>query len=212
SKDCAPDDVIVVSSTSRCNTAGHIAFTYKKGQRPIWSMGFGAMGFALPSAAGAWFASGGRRIIMLEGDGSLQLNIQELQTIRHHNINAKLFVFSNSGYAAIASMQDRNFAGFHVGSDEPSGVSMPRLEDLAKAYGFPFTRIAEDGGIEEGVRKTLAADGPVICEILGDMRFDEIPKCVSSVNAEGRRVSAALENPWPFLPDAELAAIFERLP
>jgi acetolactate synthase-1/2/3 large subunit len=170
------------------------------------------MGFALPSVTGAWFASGRRRIIALEGDGSLQLNIQELQTIRHHNINAKLFIFSNGGYAAIATMQDRNFAGFHVGSDAASGLSMPDLERIAQAYGFAYTRIPADNGIEEGVRNTLDMDGPVICELVGDMRFDEIPKCVSSVNAEGSRVSAALENPYPFLSDSELAAIYARLP
>jgi acetolactate synthase-1/2/3 large subunit len=208
---CRPDDVIVVSSTSRCNTAGHIAFKYRAGQRPISSMAFGSMGFALPSVTGAWFASGRRRVIMLEGDGSLQLNIQELETIRSRGMNAKLFIFSNGGYAAIAAMQDRNFAGFRVGSDEASGVSLPRLERIAEAYGIAFTRISTDGEIEEGVRETLALDGPVICEMLGDMHFDEIPKCVSSVNAEGRRVSAALENPYPFLPEAELAAMYGRL-
>ncbi len=78
-------------------------------------MGFGSMGFALPSVVGAWFASDKSRVIALEGDGSLQLNIQELQTLVHHNINAKLFIFTNDGYAAIATMQNRNFDGFHLG-------------------------------------------------------------------------------------------------
>jgi acetolactate synthase-1/2/3 large subunit len=211
SRHCAQDDVIVVSSTSRCNTAGHIAFACKRGQRPISSMGLGSMGFALPSVSGAWFASG-KRVIMLEGDGSLQLNIQELQTIRHHNVNAKLFVFANGGYAAIAAMQDRNFAGFRVGSDAASGVSMPDLEGIAAAYGIPFARIATNADIEAGVQGVLDTDGPVLCEVRGDMAFDEIPKCVSSLDADGRRVSAALENPYPFLPEAELAALYARLP
>jgi acetolactate synthase-1/2/3 large subunit len=211
SKHSAPGDVFVVSSTSRCNTAGHIACAYAKGQRPISSMAFGAMGFALPSVVGAWFASGGRRVIMLEGDGSLQLNIQELQTLRHHNINAKLFIFSNNGYAAVAAMQDRNFAGFRVGSDEASGVSMPCLERIAGAYGFPFVRIATDDALEEGIREAMDTTGPVICEILGDMHFDEIPKCISSVNEEGTRVSAALENPYPFLPEEMISTLYARL-
>ncbi len=203
------DDVVVVTSTSRCNSAGHMAFNYKSGQRSVSSMGFGSMGFALPSVIGAWFASR-HRIIMLEGDGSLQLNIQELQTICHHRINAKLFVFSNGGYAAIVAMQDRNFSGFHVGSDDASGVSLPSLEKIATAYGIPYMRLLPDS-LDEDVRRTLNIDGPVLCEIPGDIHFDEIPKCISSINAEGRIVSAALENPYPFLSEAEMSALHSRL-
>ena len=204
------DDAVVVSSTSRCNTAGHLAFCYRQGQRPVSSMGMGSMGFALPSVVGAWFASGKKRVIMLEGDGSLQLNIQELQTIVYHGIDAKLFVFSNSGYAAIATMQDRNFDGRHVGSDAPSGVSMPSLQRIAGAYGLPYVRIEDDSQIEKGVQAAMQTKGPVLCEVLGDMAFDEIPKCISHVNAEGKRVSAALENPFPFLSESVVREIFER--
>ncbi|WP_374287726.1 thiamine pyrophosphate-binding protein [Desulfovibrio desulfuricans] len=204
------DDAVVVSSTSRCNTAGHLAFCYRQGQRPVSSMGMGSMGFALPSVVGAWFGSGKKRVIMLEGDGSLQLNIQELQTIIHHGIDAKLFVFSNSGYAAIATMQDRNFDGRHLGSDAPSGVSMPSLQRIAGAYGLPYVRIEDDSQIEKGVQAAMQTKGPVLCEVLGDMAFDEIPKCISHVNAEGKRVSAALENPFPFLSESVVREIFER--
>lgn len=204
------DDAVVVSSTSRCNTAGHVAFCYRQGQRPVSSMGMGSMGFALPSVVGAWFGSGKKRVIMLEGDGSLQLNIQELQTIIHHGIDAKLFVFSNSGYAAIATMQDRNFDGRHLGSDAPSGVSMPSLQRIAGAYGLPYVRIEDDSQIEKGVQAAMQTKGPVLCEVLGDMAFDEIPKCISHVNAEGKRVSAALENPFPFLSESVVREIFER--
>ena len=172
---------------------------------PISSMGMGSMGFALPSAVGAAFAAGlHRRLIVLEGDGSFQLNIQELQTIRQHGINAKIFVFCNGGYAAIATMQDRNFSGFHVASDAGSGVTMPDLERIAQAYGYAFVRIANNAEIESGVAAALGTPGPVLCEVVGDILFDEIPKCISSVNEQGVRVSAALENPFPFfrvLPD-----------
>lgn len=204
------DDAVVVSSTSRCNTAGHVAFCYRQGQRPVSSMGMGSMGFALPSVVGVWFGSGKKRVIMFEGDGSLQLNIQELQTIIHHGIDAKLFVFSNSGYAAIATMQDRNFDGRHLGSDAPSGVSMPSLQRIAGAYGLPYVRIEDDSQIEKGVQAAMQTKGPVLCEVLGDMAFDEIPKCISHVNAEGKRVSAALENPFPFLSESVVREIFER--
>ncbi len=212
---CTVDDVISISSTSRCNTAGHIAFRHKAGQRLISSMGFGSMGFALPHAVGAWFASDApvdsRRVIMFEGDGSLQLNIQELQTIVHHGINAKMFIFSNTGYAAIATMQDRNFGGFHVGSDPDSGVTIPNLGRIADAYGIPYYLIEDNEHIEDVVREVMGMQGPVLCEFRGSILFDEIPKCISSVDETGKRVSAALENPFPFLSEEEMDSIYRDI-
>lgn len=208
---CTQDDVIVVSSTSRCNTAGHMAFKHKKGQKVISSMGFGSMGFALPSVVGSWFASKGQRVIMLEGDGSLQLNIQELQTIVHHKINAKMFIFHNAGYAAIATMQDRNFSGFHVGSDEESGVTMPDLGKISAAYGIPYYSISYNSEIENTIDSVLECDGPVICEFIGSITFDEIPKCISYLDKSGKRVSASLENPFPFLTEQEMKQIYAKL-
>lgn len=167
------------------------------------------MGFALPSVIGSWFASEGHRIIMLEGDGSLQLNIQELQTIVYHKINAKMFIFHNTGYAAIATMQDRNFEGFHVGCDEGSGVTMPDLRKISNAYGIPYCRIVKNEEIEEKIKRTMDCDGPAICEFFGSITFDEIPKCISRLDEDGKRVSAVLENPFPFLPEDEMAEIYE---
>lgn len=208
---CKKEDVIVASSTSRCNTAGHMAFKHKQGQRTISSMGYGSMGFALPSVVGAWFASNKNQIIMFEGDGSLQLNIQEFQTIVHHNINAKMFIFHNCGYAAIATMQNRNFNGFHVGCDEDSGVTLPSTKKISEAYGIPFYKIEKNFQVKEIVPKVMAEKGAVICEFDGSITFDEIPKCISSVNSEGKRVSAALENPYPFLSEEEMSEIYSKL-
>lgn len=211
SEHCKADDALVFSSTSRCNTAGHIAFKRKAGQKAVSSMGLGSMGFALPSAVGAHFASKGSRVIVLEGDGSLQLNIQELQTIRHYAINAKIFVFSNGGYAAIKTMQDRNFGARHVGCTEFSGISMPSLEKIALAYGFPYYHIETDEEISETIKAVMESGGAAICEIRGDIDFDEIPKCISSVGADGKITSAALENPYPFLTERELDDIYSEL-
>jgi acetolactate synthase-1/2/3 large subunit len=209
SEQCTQKDVIVASSTSRCNTAGHMAFKHKAGQKTISSMGFGSMGFALPSVIGAWFASGGQRVIMLEGDGSLQLNIQELQTIVHNRINAKMFIFHNAGYAAIATMQNRNFDGFHVGSDGESGVTMPNLKKVSEAYGIPYYSIDRNEDIDSIIGEVMRDEGPVICEFTGSILYDEIPKCISSLDENGNRVSAALENPFPFLGTDEMNEIYK---
>ncbi len=205
---CDKTDVIVASSTSRCNTAGHMAFKHKKNQKTISSMGFGSMGFALPSVVGAWFGSDKKRMIMLEGDGSLQLNIQELQTVAHHDINVKMFIFDNTGYAAIATMQNRNFEGFHVGSDAESGVTFPNLRKIADAYAIPYFFVNRSEESEKIIKQAMETEGPVICEFQGSILYDEIPKCISMLDKDGNRVSATLENPFPFLQQSEMDEIY----
>ncbi len=200
------EDTIVISSTSRCNTAGHIAFDRKRDQRSVSSMGFGSMGFALPSAVGAYYAGGKRRVLVFEGDGSFQLNIQELETIVSNGVDARMFIFNNSGYAAITTMQDRNFDGYYVGSNADSGLWMPDLEKIAAAYGFPYRRVERNDDIPGAVHWAMEENpGPCIVDIRGTLAFDEIPKCISSIDERtGQRVSAALENPFPFLSEEEL--------
>ena len=203
------EDTLVVSSTSRCNTAGHIAFNRKRGQKSISSMGFGSMGFALPSAVGAYYAGDKRRVVMLEGDGSLQLNIQELETVVSNGIDARMFIFNNVGYAAITTMQDRNFEGFYVGSNEKSGLFMPDLKRISEAYGIPYRSIERNEDIEDVVRWAMdEMHGVCLVDIKGALSFDEIPKCISRVDEKtGQRISAFLENPFPFLSDEEMDEI-----
>lgn len=212
SKYAKAEDTIVISSTSRCNTAGHIAFEHKRGQKTISSMAMGSMGFALPQAVGAYYANGKKRIVMIEGDGSFQLNIQELQTIVSNHIDVKMFLFNNRGYAAITMMQERNFDGFYVGSNEWSGLNMPDFEKIAYAYGIPYRRIDRMQEIQDKVKETMEIEGPVICDIQGSLWFDEIPKCISHVDEEtGERVSACLENPYPFLSEDKMKEIEREL-
>ena len=207
------EDILVVSSTSRCNTAGHIAFDRKRDQKSVSSMGFGSMGFALPSAVGAYYAGGKRRVLVFEGDGSFQLNIQELETIVSNGVDARMFIFNNSGYAAITTMQDRNFDGYYVGSNEQSGLWMPDLKKIAAAYGFPYRLVERDEDVPSAVRWAMEEiSGPCIVDIRGALSFDEIPKCISSVDERtGQRVSAALENPFPFLSKEELENVLAYL-
>lgn len=203
------NDTIVISSTSRCNTAGHIAFDRKRGQKSISSMGYGSMGFALPSAIGAFYAGNGKRVIMIEGDGSFQLNLQEMETAVSNCIDVKMFIFNNDGYAAITTMQERNFDGFYVGSNEQSGLYMPNIRKLSEAYGIPYRSIERNEDISDAVKWAMKeATGACIVDIKGSLSFDEIPKCISRVDERtGQRVSAYLENPFPFLSDDEMKEI-----
>ena len=120
-----------------------------------------------------------------------------------------MFIFHNAGYAAISTMQNRNFDGFHVGCDEESGVTMPNLSKVSEAYGIPYFRIEKNEEIEETIEKVMSKEGPVVCEFIGSITFDEIPKCISSLDENGNRVSASLENPFPFLSEDEMNKIYK---
>ena len=122
-----------------------------------------------------------------------------------------MFVFNNVGYAAIATMQNRNFDGFHVGSDGESGVTFPNLQKLADAYEITYYSVDRSEDSDGVIMKTLHCEGPVICEFKGSILYDEIPKCISMIDKEGKRVSASLENPFPFLEQSKLDEIYKGL-
>ena len=158
------------------------------------------MGYDLPAAIGAWAASGGHEIICVSGDGSIQMNLQELQTIIHHRMPIKLFVINNGGYHSIRQTQ-RNFFGEPlVGIGADSGdLSFPDMEKLAGAYGYPYTRIESNAQLCK-IQDVLAMEGPVICEVMVDTRQKFEPKAASRRMEDGSMVSAPLEDLAPFLP------------
>jgi acetolactate synthase-1/2/3 large subunit len=142
------------------------------GQRIITNSGCAAMGYGLPAAIGACFA-GARRVICFEGDGSLQMNIQELQTVAHHQLPIKIFVFNNGGYLSIRTTQNLYFEGRKIGESARSGVSFPDFVKVAEAYGIPATRITTlEEQHENPTRRTdtqidriLDEPGPFLCDV-----------------------------------------------
>lgn len=122
-----------------------------------------------------------------------------------------MLIFHNAGYAAIATMQDRNFNGFHIGCDMESGVTLPDLKKVADAYGIAYYCINSNEEIDTVLAQVMNMDGAVICEFIGSITFDEIPKCISSLDESGNRVSALLENPFPFLSEQEMQEIYAEL-
>ena len=119
-----------------------------------------------------------------------------------------MFIFDNTGYAAIATMQNRNFEGFHVGSDAESGVTFPNLRKIADAYAIPYFFVNRSEESEKIIKQAMETEGPVICEFQGSILYDEIPKCISMLDKDGNRVSATLENPFPFLEQSEMDEIY----
>ena len=199
------EDVIVESSSGRsCGIIG-MSYERKDGQIEIGAMGLGSMGFALPASIGACIASGKNRTITLEGDGSLQHNLQELALVRGYQLPLKLFILSNAGYASIAVMQDNHFESRNAGCNAESGVYCCDLKKLADLYDLNYYIIHDDSEIVPVIEKVLADNEPVLCEVQADYTFDEIPKAMTKVNPDGTLSSSVLEDMFPFLPEEETA-------
>jgi acetolactate synthase-1/2/3 large subunit len=197
------DDVIVQSPTGRACTVIGLAYERKEGQVEIGSMSLGSMGFAIPGAIGACIACGKRRTITLDGDGSLQHNLQELALIRGYGLPVKLFIVNNNGYSSISVMQDNHFQSRYAGCGPESGVFLCDGKKLANLYGLNYYAIHGDDEIAPVVQQTMADDEPVLCEIFADRTFDEIPKAASRLNPDGSMSSSVLEDLYPFLPKEE---------
>lgn len=195
--------ITVVGNGSACVVGSH-GYEIKPGQRFIINSAVASMGYDLPAAIGACIAAGKREVICISGDGSIQMNLQELQTIIHHRLPIKLFVINNGGYHSIRQTQKNFFQGPLVGIGADSGdLSFPSLEKLAFAYGYPYQRIERNEDLFQ-IKETLEKEGPCICEIMADIEQKFEPKCASRRLEDGTMVSAPLEDLAPFLPREEL--------
>ena len=192
------DAVVVTGNGTACVTMFQAGIV-KKGQRIFWNSGCAAMGYDLPAAIGACIGAGKRPVVCLAGDGSLQMNIQELQTMAHHKLPIKLFVLNNYGYSSIRQTQDTFFGGRHTACDPDTGVSFPDVIKVAKAHCLPTDRITKHAGMREKIEKVLRSGGPVVCEVMlsPDQKF--MPRASSKKMDDGRIVSAPLEDMYPFL-------------
>jgi acetolactate synthase-1/2/3 large subunit len=192
-------DAIVVAGNGTACVALFQAGRVKKGQRFFWNSGCASMGYDLPAAIGACFAAGGRDVVCLAGDGSLQMNIQEFQTVVHHQLPLKLFVLSNNGYISIRQTHQSFFGGRLTGCDSSSGVSFPDITMVAAAYGLPVTLIDSHDQLDEKIAAVLATTGPIVCDIRLQHDYTFEPKLSSEKKPDGRMVSKPLEDLYPFL-------------
>ncbi len=200
------ENSIVVTGNGTAYTSTFQAFPLKKGMRMFANQGCASMGYGLPAALGAALAGEGREVLCLTGDGSLQMNIQELQTVKNYALPLKIFVYNNGGYLSIKLTQKAFFEGRMVGSESGSGISLPDLEKIAAAYGIPFARLRNNAEAAELLPEIIAAQGPFIVEVMTDPWEVLGPKAASKRLADGRIVSAPLEDLAPFLPREEFNA------
>ena len=202
--ECLADDDVVVCGNAAACIVPYQAGRLTANQRLISNSGAASMGHDLPAAVGAAVARAGKRVVCLAGDGSIQLNIQELQTIAHHRLPVKIFVLNNGGYLSIRQTQT-NFFGNLVGESAASGVSFPNMEKLACAYGLPATSIRSAADFPR-IAAMLEAPGPALCEVHLDPAQEFEPRLKSRQLPDGKLVSPNLEDMYPFLDPAELAS------
>ena len=201
--DILGEEGVVVCGDGAASVMPFQAARIKEGQRLYSNAGSASMGYDLPAAIGAAFANHGRQVICFAGDGSLQLNIQDLQTVVHHQLPIKIFVFNNGGYLSIRTTQKSFFGGNFVGEGPGSGISFPDPVRLAAAYGIPAVRLA-DSDCAGFLRDLLAQPGPALCEVMLDSEQGIEPRLTSRILPDGKMVSSALEDMYPFLDPEEL--------
>ena len=159
------------------------------------------MGYDLPAAIGVCAAIGKpRRVICIAGDGSIMMNIQELQTIAGYNLPVKVILLNNSGYVSIFQTHRNFFNGVEVGGGPKSNVTFPDFGKVAAAFGFGYSRAAQHDELLEKLRATVDSSGPAICELIIDENVSFAPKLGAKQHPDGRITSPALEDLTPFLP------------
>ena len=202
----APDPLTVVTSNGIAYTSTFQAIPIRKGMRMFSNEACASMGYGLPAAIGAAFADAGRTVVCFEGDGSIQMNIQELQTLLNYKLPVKLFVYNNGGYLSIKTTQRAFFNGRFMGSEAGSGVILPSFEKIAAAYGLPYFRLKNNQVLDAKLPEIFATEGPALVEVMLDP-FEKLgPKAASKKLPDGTMVSAPLEDMAPFLPREEFAA------
>jgi acetolactate synthase-1/2/3 large subunit len=193
------NDSVVVTDAGSAGFVTTQAIQLKEGQRHITSGGQMEMGYTLPATIGVCYARNKGEVIGITGDGSFQMNIQELQTIFHHELPIKIFVLNNDGYLSIRITQRKFFKGRLIGTDSTCGLSFPNLEKIAGAYGLKYFCLARSHNLTEKIKEILDYPKAVVCEVIC-IRDQQIVPTVSSVQKEdGTLVSKPLEDMYPFL-------------
>lgn len=197
--DLMKDDETIFTGNGTAFTGTIQSIHIKKGQRFHCNVGCASMGYGLPASIGACIAKNKKRIVLITGDGSIMMNLQELQTIRHHNLPIKIFLLNNEGYLAIKNTQDSFFGKPFVATNKESGVSFPDFKRIAKAFDLQHRNIINHDSIEIKIKEVLDMEGPVLCEIHMSPDQKLYPKVTSEKKDDGRLISKPLEDMYPFL-------------
>ena len=204
-----PENSLTAVSNGACCVVGNQAYVIQKGSRMANNSAIASMGYGLPAAIGTCIGGGRRETICLEGDGSIMMNLQELQTIQTNRLPIKIFLINNSGYHSIRITQTNLFSGrTKVGIGPESGdLSFPDFKKISEAFGYRYFSAASNEEMKKAVDEVLRLDGPVFCEVFTGTEQVWEPKSSTKRLADGTLVSPPLEDLAPFLPREELEKI-----
>ena len=174
-------------------------FRIKKGQRAFLTKGLAAMGYDLPASIGSCIASNKKRTVCITGDGSIAMNMQELEVLKRLNLPVKIFVVDNNGYSMIYGSQNGNFKGHLTGCTKESGLTLPDMKRIAEAFGIRGMHIDNEEELHNKVVEALESDGPVICTVKADITQKILPKQTNYMREDGQMASRPLEDMTPLL-------------
>jgi acetolactate synthase-1/2/3 large subunit len=201
-----PENSLTAVSNGACCVVGNQAYVIQKGSRMANNSAIASMGYGLPAAIGTCAGGGWKETICLEGDGSIMMNLQELQTIITNRLPIKIFLINNNGYHSIRITQTNLFSEHtKVGIGPESGdLSFPEFKKIAEAFGYPYFSANSNAQMKQVVDEVLKQEGPVFCEIFTDTAQVWEPKSSTKRLEDGTLVSPPLEDLAPFLPREEL--------
>lgn len=203
---CLPENSLTAVSNGACCVVGNQAYVIQKGSRMANNSAIASMGYGLPAAIGTCIGGGRQQTICLEGDGSIMMNLQELQTIQTNQLPIKIFLINNNGYHSIRITQNNLFKEHcKVGIGPESGdLTFPKFEQIAKAFGYPYYSAHSNAEMKQVVDEVLTLEGTVFCEIFTDTEQVWEPKSSTKRLSDGTLVSPPLEDLAPFLSREEL--------
>lgn len=201
--DLAPEVANILVDTGSCFHVAAQTWKIKKGQRFLTTGGISTMGYWV-AGIGSCIAAGRKSTIVITGDGSLQMNLQDLATVKTNNLPLKIFIFNNNGYLLMRHTQRNFFEGRMIGESPASGVWCPDALKIAEVYGIKGVRISTVDEVGAKIKEVLAYDGPVICDVMTPEWQWLIPRVTSEKGPDGKMISNPYENMFPFLSKEEL--------
>lgn len=203
--DLLPEDGVLVTDSGLIELILPTNINFKVGQRCLHPVSQGAMGYALPAAVGAHYASQ-RQIFTVIGDGSIMMNIQELQTIRHNKIPIIVIVVNNNAYSIIRKRQVELFRGRTIGTDSSNGLSCPDFEEVAECFGLKYFRASTLTELRSAVQQAMNTEGPIMIEVQGVINQEYI-QIARKKDLSGKLLRMPIENQFPFVDPPEILEV-----
>lgn len=207
SRQLTGNDIYQFTSSGTSADIAMKVFRIKQGQRAFLTKGLAAMGFDIPACIGSCIASGGKRTVCVTGDGSVMMNIQELEVIKRKKLPVKLFITDNKGYSMIYGSQNGNFKGRLTGCTRESGLTLPDIEKVAAAFGIRTLSLGSENDLKGRIQEALEYDGPVVCRVKADIEQKILPRQANYMKEDGQMASRPLDDMVPLLDRDEIEAV-----